>query len=68
MKYLACQDGALNPETGVCSAEVWVDAPSWQDGLPTLEQANEVGIAFFVSLVGLYVAKRLLTPDNDRTE
>lgn len=68
MRYLACEDGALNVETGVCSAEVWVEQPSLLASLPTREQANEVGVAFFVSLVGLYVAKRLLSPDNDKTE
>lgn len=68
MRYLACEDGALNPETGVCTSEVWVESPSLRDMLPTVEQANEVGMAIFGVLVAIHALKTIFRPSNDRTE
>lgn len=63
-RYLACDESSLDPVTGVCSAEVWVEHPSWLDALPTVDQAETVGAAFFVSLVTLAVVKRLIKPPS----
>ena len=60
MKYLACADDALDPATGICSQEVWVDAPTWVDYMPTYEQGNAVGMAIFGAVFILYAMKRLL--------
>lgn len=68
MKYLGCEDGALNTETGVCSAEVWVSPPSWTDALATREQANTVGMAIFAACFTVYAMKRLLMPPRDTPE
>lgn len=65
MKYLACADEALNTETGVCTAEVWVDSPSWLDAAPTVDQAQGVGGVIFGSLVILAAMKRLLKPPRE---
>lgn len=65
MKHLACEEGALNTETGVCSAEIWVDAPSMLPAFPTVDQAQTVGGVFFVSLITLAVMKRLLKPPRE---
>lgn len=65
MKYLACADESLDTETGVCSAEVWVESPSLLPPLPTVDQAQTVGGLLFVSLVILAVTKRLLKPSRE---
>lgn len=64
-KYLACADESLNTETGVCTAEVWVDSPSVLDAMPTVDQAQTVGGYFFASLMILAVMKRLLKPPRE---
>lgn len=64
MLYLACDETDLT-ETGECTAEVWVRVPSLADMLPTVEEAQSVGAAFFVSLLILAVMKRLLKPQRE---
>lgn len=64
MRYLACDETKLT-ETGECLAEVWVQVPSWSDALPTVEEAQTVGAAFFVSLLILAAMKRLLKPQRE---
>lgn len=59
-KVLTCTD--WDSATQTCLAQVWADHSVWVDYLPTVEQANAVGFAFFASLTTVVVIKRLLTP------
>ena len=65
MRYLGCEETNIDTQTGQCLAEVWVEVPSWLDGAPTVEEAQTVGAAFFVSLLTLAVIKRLLKPQRE---
>lgn len=49
-----------------CTHEVWVEESDWTHYLPTVEQANVVGAAMFVSVMTVAVAKRLLFPPAER--
>lgn len=49
-------------DAGECTAQVWVPQPSWTDGLPTVDQANLVGGAFFVAMATVNFLKYLLKP------
>ncbi|WP_115562131.1 hypothetical protein [Xanthomonas arboricola] len=52
--------------TGQCTQEVWLEQSDWTHYLPTVDQANEVGAAFFTSVMIVAVAKRLLFPPEER--
>jgi hypothetical protein len=52
--------------TDHCSKEVWLEQSDWTHYLPSVEQANEVGAAFFTSVMIVAVAKRLLFPPEER--
>ena len=69
MLVLTCASG-VDQATGQClGAMVWVEIPSepqaaWVDYLPTVQQANEVGAAFFVGYVILAAMRDLLFPSD----
>ncbi|WP_223621034.1 hypothetical protein [Lysobacter sp. ESA13C] len=49
-----------------CDVEAWVEQTSpWLEAMPTVEQANTVGAAIFVSLLTLAVIKSLTQPPRD---
>ena len=56
----------FDESTQRCVTEAWVDQSDWTTYLPTVEQANEVGAAFFTSVMVVAVAKRLLFPPQER--
>lgn len=62
-KVLTCVD--FDSSTQTCLAQAWVDQSTWVNVLPTVEQANVVGIAFFASLFSVVAAKRLLKPQRN---
>ncbi|WP_414616573.1 hypothetical protein [Stenotrophomonas muris] len=49
-----------------CTSEVWLEQSDWTHYLPTVEQANVVGAAFFTSVMIVAVARRLLFPPEER--
>lgn len=57
---------AYDEPTGHCSQEVWLEQSDWTHYLPTVEQANVVGAAFFTSVMVVAAAKRLLFPPAER--
>ena len=61
MRVLACIDPVPAPD-GTCAQAAFIEQPSWIDYLPTVEQANEIGVAVFTSLMILAVARKLLFP------
>lgn len=48
--------------TGECAAAAWVEQASFLDALPTLEQANSVGGAMFLSLAAIAAMALLFPP------
>lgn len=52
-----------------CDGAQWVEVPdpgaSWTAMLPTLEQANAVGIAMFTSLIVMVAIRDLLIPSKE---
>lgn len=48
--------------TQQCAAAAWIEQPSVLDVLPTLEQANSVGGAMFLSLAALAAMSLLMPP------
>lgn len=64
-RVLTCID-PVPSQDGSCAQTAWLDQSSWVDMLPTVAQANEVGAAFFVSVMSVAVAKRLLFPPEER--
>ena len=63
-KVLTCLD--FDSTTQTCNAEAWVDQASIVDYLPTVEQANAVGVVMFSSLCILAAARRLLFPPEQK--
>lgn len=67
MQYVwACTD--FDSETQTCLADGWVQASTWVDYLPTVEQAAVVGGAMFLAVmsvlaVGLLIPGRETEPD-----
>lgn len=61
-KVLTCTD--FDSTTQTCIAEAWVDQSSIVDYLPTIEQANGVGVAFAGSLILIAFAVRTLKPQR----
>lgn len=57
---LACVD--FDQATQTCITQQWVVQPSWRDGLPTLDQAANVGGAFFITVVGCAALLAILKP------
>ena len=63
MRVLACLD-PVPAQDGSCAQAAYIDLPSWVDYLPTVDQANEVGMVFFISLMTLAAARRLLVDSS----
>lgn len=61
-KVLTCVD--FDSTTQTCNAQAWVDESTWVDYLPTVEQANVIGFAFFASLFTVAATARLLKPQR----
>lgn len=66
MRTLVCLDPQPNPDPAVCTQTAWIDQASVRDFLPTVEQANEVGVVMFTGLMILAVARKLLFPPSER--
>ena len=64
-RVLQCLD-PVPASDGSCATQAWVELPTWVDSFPTVDQANQVGAVFFVSLVTLGVAKKLLFPNQEK--
>lgn len=62
-RYLVCLDEPA-PANGVCAHEAWIEQPTWASYLPTVQQAVEIGVTFWGSLIVLAAAKRLLKPQR----
>lgn len=56
-----------NATTQVCDAAAWVEQASILDVLPTVEQANAVGFAFFASLA-ILASFSLLMPRSSTSD
>jgi hypothetical protein len=67
MWVYACPE--FDAQTMQCPAGHWVEisdaATTWTAMLPTLEQANAVGIAMFTSLIVLVAFRDLLIPSKE---
>ncbi len=61
MRYLVCIDPAPAAD-GTCQQSAWVEQSSWRDLLPTVEQGNAIGFAFFSSLFLIAAAVRSFKP------
>ena len=48
--------------TQTCATEAWIEQASILDALPTVEQANAVGLAIFLALAGIAAQGLLLPP------
>ena len=62
-RYVACADPVPASDFS-CASPVWVDQGGIADMLPTIEQANVVGFAFFASLFTVVAVKRFLKPQK----
>ena len=62
-RVLACIDETPAPD-GSCAQTAWVDQASFTDFLPTHQQANAVGVAFFGALVIVAFAKQAFKPQR----
>lgn len=62
-RVLTCIDPTPSPD-GTCATEAWIDQGGLADYLPTTEQANVIGIAFFGALFLVAAAKRSLKPQR----
>jgi len=67
MRYLVCLD-AQPAADGSCAQTAFVEVAGWRDVLPTVDQANDVGLVFFTSLVTLAAFKSLLQPPRSKDE
>lgn len=56
-----------NPTTQACDAAAWVEQQSAPDWLPTVDQAQTVGGAVFVSLA-MIAAMSLLLPSRSNND
>lgn len=63
-RVLTCID-AVPAVDGSCAQQAWLEQPSWVDQLPTVEEANDIGMLFFFSLVAIAAAKRLFKPPKE---
>lgn len=63
MKVLACIQ--WNEQTQVCDVQAWVEQPSLLEVMPTMEQAQEVGLAVFIAWVTVAALKYLLKPTRE---
>lgn len=62
-RVLTCID-PTPAQDGSCTQHAWIEQ-GFTQYLPTTEQAVEVGGAFFVSLLTLAAAKRILKPPKE---
>ncbi len=62
-RVLVCLD-EVPAQDGSCALQAWVEQSTFADYLPTHEQANSVGIAFFGALVLVAFAVRSLKPQR----
>lgn len=62
-RVLACLDYPM-PTDGSCVQQAWVEQASIADFLPTHEQANAVGFAFFAALITVAFVKRTFKPQR----
>ena len=66
-RVLVCTDWVDATQT--CNAQAWIEnGDSWLHVLPTVEQANEVGVAMFISLMTLAAFKHLTKPPKEISE
>lgn len=63
-RQLYCYDEVPSTD-GTCTNRAWVEVPPPAIQPITIEQAEQVGGAFFVGLVTLGVIKGLLNPKKD---
>lgn len=67
MWVYACPE--FDQTTMQCASGQWVEIPdsgeAWTAMLPTMEQANAVGIAMFTSLIVLVAFRDLLIPTKE---
>lgn len=63
MRYLVCLDDPA-PQDGQCVQTAWVEEARVADYLPTVEQANVIGFAFFSSLFLIAAAVRTFKPQR----
>lgn len=59
---LVCYD--VQPVTGECTTQAWEPQAQIKDFLPSHEQANVVGVAFFGALILVAFIKRTLKPQR----
>jgi len=62
-RVLICLDNTPAPD-GSCAQTAWADQADFKDFLPTHEQANAVGVAFFGALVLVAFIKRTFKPQR----
>lgn len=61
MRYLVCLD-PVPVSDGSCTSQGWVEQAGFADFLPTVEEANIVGMSFAFSLVTMAAVKRFFKP------
>lgn len=62
-RVLTCLD-QQPAQDGSCAVQAWVEQPSIVAYLPTMEEANTIGFAFFAGLFVIAVVKRTMKPPS----